>query len=83
MSIRVMTYTEPGNRAEARYGVLTTEHAASSYGLPVVVVDGIAYGSAEVYGGLTMTHDEDLPLADEMITQAEAAGYRLHRIPTL
>jgi len=31
-----------------RRGRLTTEHATSSYGLPVVVVRGVAYGSAEV-----------------------------------
>lgn len=31
-----------------RIGVLTTEHAASSHGLPVVVADGEALGTSEV-----------------------------------
>ena len=31
-----------------RRGRLTTDHAMSSYGLPVVVVSGVAYGTAEV-----------------------------------
>lgn len=29
-------------------GILTTEHAASSYGIPVLFVDGVARGPAEV-----------------------------------
>jgi hypothetical protein len=28
--------------------LLTTEHAASSYGVPVAVIDGQAYGPADV-----------------------------------
>lgn len=30
---------------------LTTEHAASSYGQPVALIRGQAYGRADVYGG--------------------------------
>jgi hypothetical protein len=42
------TYRLPGD-GEDHPGRLTTEHAASSYGLPVVVAeDGTAYGCAEV-----------------------------------
>lgn len=33
---------------QVRVGELTTEHAASSHGLPVVVLDGIALGTGEV-----------------------------------
>lgn len=29
-------------------GWLTTEHAASSYGQPVAVFEGVAYGPAEI-----------------------------------
>lgn len=37
-------------QVNTRYGqgVATTDHAASGYGLPVVVVDGTAYGPAEI-----------------------------------
>ena len=27
---------------------VTTEHAASSYGIPVIVIDGEAYGTADI-----------------------------------
>ena len=35
-----------GTRKE---GTATDEHASSSYGLPVVLVDGIAYGTVDIY----------------------------------
>lgn len=34
-------------RAGGRTAVLTTEHAASSYGIPVLVVAGAAYGPGD------------------------------------
>lgn len=33
---------------KAEQGVLTDEHAQSSYGLPVLVIDGEAYGPGDV-----------------------------------
>jgi hypothetical protein len=33
-------------------GTLTTEHAASSYGQPVLVRDGIAYGASDMIDGM-------------------------------
>jgi hypothetical protein len=41
-----ITVALPG--ASPRTGMLTTDHATSSYGIPVVVVEGEAYGTAEV-----------------------------------
>lgn len=38
-------------------GQLTTEHAASSYGQPVLVITGIAYGPAD-----TLPHWPQLPM---------------------
>ncbi len=32
---------------DGRIGVLTTNHAASSYGLPVLVIEGVAYGPSD------------------------------------
>lgn len=34
------------------YGILTTEHAQSSHNIPVLLVDGIAYGPADLVPGL-------------------------------
>jgi hypothetical protein len=59
-------------------GVATTRHAASSYGLPVVVVDGTAYGSAEI-GAVNLA-----PYGPEDVGAAEtheallAAGYEAY-----
>lgn len=38
---------------EARIGTLTTNHAASCHGIPVLVIDGVAYGCLDtiVLGG--------------------------------
>lgn len=60
---------------DGRSGVLTTEHSASSYGIPVLVVDGVAYGSAEASGWrLTpVSVPEDLGL----LLAARGAGYRI------
>ena len=32
----------------AKIGILTTDHAASSYGQPVLIVDGITYGPGDI-----------------------------------
>lgn len=37
-----------------RDGTLTTDHSASSYGQPVVVIDGVPHGSGDV-AGITLT----------------------------
>lgn len=63
------------------YGELTTEHAASSYGIPVVVFSGRAYGCAELnnlapdgyYCGLRPAGESSLLEAGKII---EKAGYR-------
>ncbi len=34
--------------------LLTTEHAASSYGQPVLVIDGQVYGPGDIVGGNTL-----------------------------
>jgi len=58
----------PGGRL--RTVLVTREHAASSYGLPVVVVDGAALGPAETDGVLVV--DDPVEAG-----RAEAAGYRV------
>lgn len=55
--------------ANGRQATLTTNNPASSHGLPVVVIDGVPYGSAEV----TALDLGDVP---ETIREAAArAGY--------
>lgn len=55
-----------------RWGVATTDHAASSQGFPVVVADdGTAYGPAEI-GSVWVDHD-DVATADAL----RRAGYRV------
>lgn len=57
--------------ANGRPATLTTNHPASSYGLPVVVIDGVAHGSAEVAS-------LDLGDAPETIREAaRRAGYQV------
>ena len=72
----------------ARLGKLTTNHAASSYGLPVVVGDdGTAYGPADIEdGAIDLTryagedadgHEINMPAAEyaALKAAASAAGY--------
>lgn len=78
---------DPWNPAKildnCRLGRLTTEHAASSYGLPVVVgEDGSAYGTGDVEDGtITLARDAQDGMADEefdaAVQQAQAAGFRV------
>ncbi len=49
---------------------LTTERAESSYGLPVVVVEGVAYGAGELWS----LH---VPRGSRYADAATRAGYRL------
>ena len=76
---------------QARRGILTTDHAASSYGLPVLVIDGTPLGSRDatgtVYAEVVMTkpgdpgteHDSGprpaLAWQLAIITAARRAGY--------
>lgn len=54
-----------------RDGALTTNSSASSYGQPVVVIDGTAYGPADVVG---VWWGDDAP--DAIARRALDAGYR-------
>lgn len=66
-----------------RCGVLTTEHAASSHGIPVVVgEDGTAYGPAEIMAALKVDEPQDLE-ADQVkvLKAARRAGYTLDWTP--
>ena len=62
-------------------GVLTTEHATSSYGLPVWVSDrtGKAHGPADIQGEIVlMDQGQTEEEAQEMIRLARAAGYTVY-----
>jgi hypothetical protein len=52
-------------------GVLTDEHPVSSYGLPVVVVNGIPRGSGEIDGTLYIL---DLPEHTAAIARGDSAA---------
>jgi hypothetical protein len=54
-------------------GLATVNHAASSYGRPVVVVDGVAYGPAEI--GLVDLPALDAPDLPAMYQALAGAGY--------
>ena len=60
-------------------GVLTDEHAMSSYGLPVFVAeDGRVFGSAEALGAIEIFPDDspdDASEAGRLAAAARAAGY--------
>ncbi len=60
------------HRGTRQHAILTTDHPASSYGLPVVVRGGVAYGPAEV-GPLSVIGEADPVLLDA----ARAAGYEV------
>lgn len=59
-------------------GTMTTEHAASSYGLPVLVIDGQAYGPGDVLCHGRVAADVEIGLigasADEL-SACRRAGY--------
>lgn len=64
-------------------GYLTTEHAASSHGIPVVVTrDGVALGSAECPPITIHRDNDDVSIGweaeiDAANEAARAAGYRI------
>ena len=55
--------------------VLTTDHPASSYGLPVLVYRGEAYGPGDL-PGLTLTIDRS-DVAPEQLASIRAAGWHV------
>jgi hypothetical protein len=58
---------------ESRVAVLTTDHSASSYGLPVLVLDGAAVGPAELPRGCEVRGGEDeVPLY--LVTRADSSA---------
>jgi hypothetical protein len=65
---------------ESRVGAeISTEHSASSYGQPVVVLAGEAYSHADL---VSRWPDYELIATDhEAIRAAQRAGYRLRYIP--
>ena len=67
-SSQLLTRADAGYRTEAV--LLTTAHPSSSYGLPVVVRQGVAFGPAELPGVLVVDDPVDAG-------RAEAAGYRV------
>ena len=75
------------SRSVRHRGVLTCDHAASSYGLPVLVLpDGSALGSGDIdaelgYSGLDCGPDgEETAAARKLYDAALSAGYRLRAV---
>ena len=67
MNIAVRTMARP---EKAKLGQLTTEHAASSYGRPALLLDGASYGPADEIPGigepfLYAGHSESTPAPPE------------------
>lgn len=66
------------NADAAFYAVLTTEHSSSSHGLPVVVIDGQAYGPADLEVRWPK-YQVNVCSGDVGIQEAAAkAGYRVY-----
>ncbi len=59
--------------------ILTDEHAASSYGLPVLVSnDGIVYGPGQCGPVNVPPLDEDQPAEVALVEAARRAGYEVY-----
>ena len=55
---------------------LSDEHAASSYGLPVIMIDGQAYGPADLPDGyIIVLNGRGNPDIEDLARRAKAAGY--------
>jgi hypothetical protein len=52
-------------------GHLSTEHAASSYGIPVLIIDDVAYGPAESHEAITRAIDDR---AEQLIGKEKYTG---------
>lgn len=74
MTARALCYpvVDPHNPVEV---VVTDEHPASSFGLPVVLLDGEPVGPGELLGTLMLEKDA----APELVAGLESAGYRVRR----
>ena len=77
-------FVRDDSRSVRHHGVLTCDHAASSYGQPVLVLpDGSALGPAEIDADLGYTGLECGPNGEETAAErslydaALSAGYRL------
>jgi len=55
--------------------VLTTEHAASIYGMPVVLLHGNPYGPADLPPGYGIELPDGISLADKAVVRE--AGYSI------
>lgn len=71
-------YGTPQYRGEKR-GSLTTEHAASSYGLPVFVLEGQAHGPDDLPADAVLHIDEYATVGaqEAMLQAARQAGFRI------
>ena len=57
-------------------GLLTDEHSASSYGLPVLVIDGVPYGPRDQYDGWPISRLLiDADAGEEVFDAAQRAGW--------
>ena len=63
---------------EMKPGVLTTEHAASSYGLPILLLDGKPHGPGDLPGAVLTIPDA----SPEVIRAARRAGWRIKEVLT-
>jgi hypothetical protein len=53
---------------------LTNEHSASSYGLPVLSIDGKAYGQGDDYSAALLHARDDYDPSDPLAFLAESVG---------
>lgn len=71
--MRVIVTVYRSGREEATPAVLTTQHSASSYGLPVLLLAGKPYGPGDLPDAVLVVRDPVIA------ARAEAAGYRVGR----
>jgi hypothetical protein len=55
-------------------GILTTDHAASSYGIPVLLVNGVAYGPGEDEEFLIL-HPRNTALEGDIVPESVMMGH--------
>lgn len=79
-TVRLLLPALPGEQyARDVKGILTTDHATSSHGLPVLLIDGQPYGPGDLPDTAEMWFSGDTPItvADQMAAYdaARRAGY--------